>query len=166
MLCCDVALWFCVVMLCCNFVLWCCIVMMCEMLCVIVWVLVNVVVSCMMYDFKLFGVFGNRQTDKRTNGRTDIGGCRVPFATENVKGYVEKSPKTLLQWTGSLLCIEYHFSKSVIYLGSSAWYAIPRSKPCKRMKIVIQNHAKSMENIRSFEKKIWKYPCLCPDPHP
>ena len=43
-----------------------------------------------MIDFKLFGGFGFRQTDRRTDGqtdertneRTDIGGCRVAFATE------------------------------------------------------------------------------------
>ena len=31
-----------------------------------------------MIDFKLMGGFG----DRRTDGRTDIGGCRVAFATE------------------------------------------------------------------------------------
>ena len=35
-----------------------------------------------MIDFKLFGGFGNGQTDRQTDGRTDIGGCRVAFATE------------------------------------------------------------------------------------
>ena len=33
-----------------------------------------------MIDFMLFGGF---VTDRRTDGRTDIGGCRVAFATEN-----------------------------------------------------------------------------------
>ena len=40
-----------------------------------------------MIDFKLFGGFGNWQTDGRMDGQTDeltdIGGCRVAFATEN-----------------------------------------------------------------------------------
>ena len=39
--------------------------------------------GCCMYggmiDFMLFGGFGNGLTDERT----DIGGCRVAFATEN-----------------------------------------------------------------------------------
>ena len=35
-----------------------------------------------MIDFKLFGGFGFRQTDGQTVEQTDIGGCRVAFATE------------------------------------------------------------------------------------
>ena len=37
-----------------------------------------------MIDFMLFGGFAFGQTDGRTNERTDIWGCRVAFATENV----------------------------------------------------------------------------------
>ena len=36
-----------------------------------------------MIDFKLLGGFGDGQTDRQTNERTDICGCRVAFATEN-----------------------------------------------------------------------------------
>ena len=36
-----------------------------------------------MIDFMLFWGFGDGQTDRQTNERTDIGGCRVAFATEN-----------------------------------------------------------------------------------
>ena len=35
-----------------------------------------------MIDFMLFGGFGIRQTDRQTDERTDIGSCRVAFATE------------------------------------------------------------------------------------
>ena len=34
-----------------------------------------------MIDFKLFGGFGIRQTDRQT----DIGGCRVTFMTEKIR---------------------------------------------------------------------------------
>ena len=34
-------------------------------------------------DFKPFRGFEDRQTNRRTDGRTDIGDCRVAFATEN-----------------------------------------------------------------------------------
>ena len=47
-----------------------------------------------MIDFKLFGGFAFRQTDRRTNKQTDFWGCRVAFATENLgvfKGGVEES---------------------------------------------------------------------------
>ena len=40
-----------------------------------------------MNDFKLLGVLvTDRQTDRRMDGRTDIGDCRVAFATENSLG--------------------------------------------------------------------------------
>ena len=35
-------------------------------------------------DFKLFRGFEDRQTNERTNERTDICECRVAFATENL----------------------------------------------------------------------------------
>ena len=45
------------------------------------------------YDFKLLRGFADRQTDEQTNeqtnGQTDIGDCRVTFATENSLSYVE-----------------------------------------------------------------------------
>ena len=34
-------------------------------------------------NFKLLRGFDNRQTEERTNRRTDICDCRVAFATEN-----------------------------------------------------------------------------------
>ena len=40
-----------------------------------------------MIDFKLFGGFSNWQTDGRTDELTDIGGCRVAFATEKCLNY-------------------------------------------------------------------------------
>ena len=41
-----------------------------------------------MYDFKLFEGFGFRQTDRQTDKRKDIGGCRVTFATEKISKIV------------------------------------------------------------------------------
>ena len=38
--------------------------------------------SCKV-EWLILCCFGVLLTDERTNGRTDIGGCRVPFATEN-----------------------------------------------------------------------------------
>ena len=35
-------------------------------------------------DFKLLRGFGNGWTDRLTNKQTDIGGCRVAFATEKL----------------------------------------------------------------------------------
>ena len=35
-------------------------------------------------DFKLLRGFADRQTNERTDGRTDICECRVAFATENI----------------------------------------------------------------------------------
>ena len=34
-------------------------------------------------DFKLLRGFADKQTDGQTNKQTDIGDCRVAFATEN-----------------------------------------------------------------------------------
>ena len=34
-------------------------------------------------DFKMLRGFADRQTNERTDGRTDICECRVAFATEN-----------------------------------------------------------------------------------
>ena len=45
-----------------------------------------------MIDFKLFGGFGNGLTDRLTDERTDIGGCRVAFATENCKYFEGHGP--------------------------------------------------------------------------
>ena len=42
-----------------------------------------------MNDFKLFWGFAFRLTNGRTNERTDIGGCRVAFATEKQVQNVE-----------------------------------------------------------------------------
>ena len=50
--------------------------MLCVMLCVML--------CSGMIDYKLFWGFGNGQTDRLMDERTDIGGCRVAFATENV----------------------------------------------------------------------------------
>ena len=49
-----------------------------------------------MIDFMLFGGF---VTDGRTDRRTDIGGCRVAFATENSPEKVGLRCKILLYFT-------------------------------------------------------------------
>ena len=40
-----------------------------------------------MIDFERLVGFDDGQTDRLTNGLTDIGGCRVAFATENSVTY-------------------------------------------------------------------------------
>ena len=79
-----------VVRLCCEVMLWCCV-----WWCGWWWMLWY----DEMNDFKLLEGFGNWWTDgrtnERTNGRTDIGGCRVAFATEKEKEKV----KLLRLWT-------------------------------------------------------------------
>ena len=47
-----------------------------------------------MIDFQLFGGFGDGRTDRRT----DIGGCRVAFATENsiIGDFLSKCKKYVL----------------------------------------------------------------------
>ena len=43
-------------------------------------------------DFNLLRGFADRQTDKWTNERTDIGDCRVAFVTENIIYEISMSP--------------------------------------------------------------------------
>ena len=86
---CDVVWWYCDVilhvMLCCDIVFWC---MCCDVVCDGVWDVVCDGVSggecCGKVKWMILSCLGVLVTD----GRTDIGGCRVAFATEN-RGFSE-----------------------------------------------------------------------------
>ena len=57
-------------------------------------------------DFKLLKGFAFRQTDERTNERTDICDCRVAFATENLFKYQKQIGK-----------LSFNNNESVLLLG-------------------------------------------------
>ena len=106
---CSVVLWCCVLMLFFDVVLWC---LCCDVVCDGVWdVVCDGVIGgecCGKVKWMILCCLGVLLTDRQTDERTDIGGCRVAFATENSK-YLPKKSKLRVKSSEKLFELSYWF---------------------------------------------------------